>query len=277
MFGHVTLLTFTFVNVYTYIKCTMFKEERQSAILDLVDRQGRVRVNDLAKRFAVSLMTIRRDLRELELHGLLKTSYGGAYPSANLPLENINKIYTRMKTRTLEKQRIAHAIAKMVGPGEMIFLGSGTTTTFVAKALSLRSDITVVTNALTVMEELATNAKMTVIAIGGFLRRNEYSFYGHFSETILKDLIVDKVIVGMRGIDPKFGLTSDFPMELNTDRMIINTGQSVIVAGDHSKIGYVATSVVAPLNVADMVITDSKADSGIIAQIEQQGVKVKIV
>lgn len=277
MFGHVTLLTFAFVNVYTYIKCTMFKEERQSAILDLVDRQGRVRVNDLAKRFAVSLMTIRRDLRELELHGLLKTSYGGAYPSANLPLENINKIYTRMKTRTLEKQRIAHAIAKMVGPGEMIFLGSGTTTTFVAKALSLRSDITVVTNALTVMEELATNAKMTVIAIGGFLRRNEYSFYGHFSETILKDLIVDKVIVGMRGIDPKFGLTSDFPMELNTDRMIINTGQSVIVAGDHSKIGYVATSVVAPLNVADMVITDSKADSGIIAQIEQQGVKVKIV
>lgn len=277
MFGHVTLLTFAFVNVYTYIKCTMFKEERQSAILDLVDRQGRVRVNDLAKRFAVSLMTIRRDLRELELHGLLKTSYGGAYPSANLPLENINKIYTRMKTRTLEKQRIAHAIAKMVGPGEMIFLGSGTTTTFVAKALSLRSDITVVTNALTVMEELATNAKMTVIAIGGFLRRNEYSFYGHFSETILKDLIVDKVIVGMRGIDPKFGLTSDFPMELNTDRMIINTGQSVIVAGDYSKIGYVATSVVAPLNVADMVITDSKADSGIIAQIEQQGVKVKIV
>ncbi len=119
----------------------------------------------------------------------------------------------------------------------MIFLGSGTTTTFVAKALSLRSDITVVTNALTVMEELATNANMTVIAIGGFLRRNEYSFYGHFSETILKDLIVDKVIIGMRGIDPKYGLTSDFPMEMNTDRMIINTGRSVIVAGgDHSKL-----------------------------------------
>ncbi|MGI6260100.1 MAG: DeoR/GlpR family DNA-binding transcription regulator [Anaerolineaceae bacterium] len=277
MFDYVLLLTFVGANVYTIMECMVFKEERQTAIVELVDKQGRVSVNDLSKRFSVSQMTIRRDLRELEQHGLLKTSYGGAYPSANLPLENINKIYTRMKIRTQEKQRIAQAIAQMVGIGEMIFLGSGTTTTFVAKALSLRSDITVVTNALTVMEELATNANMTVIAIGGFLRRNEYSFYGHFSETILKDLIVDKVIIGMRGIDPKYGLTSDFPMEMNTDRMIINTGRSVIVAGDHSKIGYVATSVVAPLNVADMVITDSKADPKITAQIEEQGVKVKIV
>ena len=182
-----------------------------------------------------------------------------------------------MKFRIEEKQKIAKAIASMIGSGEMIFLGSGTTTTYVAKALAFRSDITVVTNALTVMEELATNASMTVIAIGGFMRRNEYSFYGHFSETILKDLIVDKVIMGMRGIDPKHGLTSDFPMEMNTDRMIMNTGRNVIIAVDHTKIGYVATSVVAPISTADIIVTDRKAKPEIIAQIRQQGVKVTIV
>lgn len=254
----------------------MFKEERHKTIVDLLDHQGRLSVKDLAHRFDVSLMTIRRDLRELEEQGLLKTSYGGAYPSANVPLENINKIYSRMKTRTQEKQSIAYAIARMVGFGEMVFLGSGTTTTFVAKALAFRSDITVVTNALTVMEELATNAAMTVIAIGGFIRRNEYSFYGHFTETILKDLIVDKVIVGMRGVDPVYGLTSDFPMELNTDRMIINTGRQVIVAADASKIGYVATSVVAPLSAADLIVTDKKANPEIVNQIKEQGIQVAI-
>lgn len=222
-------------------------------------------VKDLADLFKVSLMTIRRDLRELEIRGLLKTSYGGALPVANVPLENINQIYARMKFRIEEKQKIAKAIASMIGSGEMIFLGSGTTTTYVAKALAFRSDITVVTNAL------------TVIAIGGFMRRNEYSFYGHFSETILKDLIVDKVIMGMRGIDPKHGLTSDFPMEMNTDRMIMNTGRNVIIAVDHTKIGYVATSVVAPISTADIIVTDRKAKPEIITQIRQQGVKVTIV
>lgn len=255
----------------------MYKEERQNAIIDLLEHKGRVSVKDLAKQFNVSLMTIRRDLRVLELSGALKTCYGGAYSPTNVPLENINRIYDRMKSQTQEKQDIAQAIARMIGIGEMVFLGSGTTTTYVAKALAFRSDITVVTNALTVMEELATNASMTVIAIGGFMRRNEYSFYGHFSETILKDLIVDKVIMGMRGIDPKHGLTSDFPMEMNTDRMIMNTGRNVIIAVDHTKIGYVATSVVAPISTADIIVTDRKAKPEIIAQIRQQGVKVTIV
>jgi len=255
----------------------MYKEERQNAIIDLIEHEGRISVKDLAQQFNVSLMTIRRDLRVLELSGALKTCYGGAYSPTYVPLENINRIYDRMKSQTQEKQDIAQAIARMIGIGEMVFLGSGTTTTYVAKALSCRSDITVVSNALTVIEELATNASMSVIGIGGFLRRNEYSFYGHFSESILKDLIVDKVVMGMRGIDPKHGLTSDFPMELNTDRQIINTGRMVIIAADYTKIGYVATSLVAPLTAIDIIVTDRKADPDIINQIRQQGVKVIIV
>ena len=109
------------------------------------------------------------------------------------------------------------------------------------------------------------------------MRRNEYSFYGHFSESILKDLIVDKVVMGMRGIDPDHGLTSDFPMELNTDRHIINTGRMIIIAADYTKIGYVATSLVAQLSAVDMIVTDRKADPRIISKIRQQGVKVVIV
>ncbi len=254
----------------------MYKEERQNAIIDLIEHKGRISVKDLAQQFNVSLMTIRRDLRLLEMSGALKTCYGGAYSPTYVPLENINRIYDRMKSHTQEKRQIAQAIARIIGFGEMVFLGSGTTTTYVAKALACRSDITVVSNALTVIEELATNAAMTVIAVGGFMRRNEYSFYGHFSESILKDLIVDKVIMGMRGIDSEHGLTSDYPMELNTDRMIINTGRSVIIAADNSKIGYVATSLVAPLSAVDMIVTDRKANPEIIAKIRQQGVKVII-
>ncbi|MEA4811557.1 MAG: DeoR/GlpR family DNA-binding transcription regulator [Anaerolineaceae bacterium] len=254
----------------------MQKEERLKIIVALIDQYGKVEVEGLARHFDVSRMTVRRDLRELEMDGLLKKVYGGAYSTANLPIHNVNDIYVRMKLLAQEKQNIAKKIAAMIQTGEMIFIGSGTTTTYLAKALSLRSDIVVVTNALTVVEELATNGSMTVITVGGFLRRNEYSFYGHFSERILRDLRVDKVIMGMRGIHPDYGLTSDFPQELQTDREIISTGSNVIIAGDRTKIGYIATTLVAPITKANIIVTSKGADENTIRKIQQTGPKVII-
>lgn len=255
----------------------MYREQRQKLISELVDKKGSVNVSELAIMLKVSEMTVRRDLSELERQGLVQKNYGGAIAAANLPLSNEMHLYERMKLLAAEKHRIASYIARTIELNEMIFLGSGTTTTFVAKALSFRTDITVVTNALTVMEELATNAKMTVIGIGGFLRRNEYSFYGHFADATLNDLRVDRVIMGMRGVDPEYGLTSDFPEELHTDRMIINTSQNVIIAADRSKIGYIASSVLAPLTAAKMIVTTKGVDENIVDQIREKGVQVEIV
>ncbi|MBG0784094.1 MAG: DeoR/GlpR transcriptional regulator [Anaerolineaceae bacterium] len=255
----------------------MYKEERQKIILDLVDKTRNVKVSDLAEKFKVSEMTIRRDLDVLENEGLVQKTYGGAIAAANLPLNNEVHMYDRMKLLATEKQHMANHIARMITPGEMIFLGSGTTTTFIAKALTFRSDITVVTNALTVMEELATNADMTVIGIGGFLRRNEYSFYGHFADSILNDLRVDRVIMGMRGVHPDHGLTSDFPQEMQTDRRILQTSNNVIIAADRTKIGYIATSVLAPLSAAKMIVTTAGVNETYIQRIRDKGIQVEIV
>jgi DeoR/GlpR family transcriptional regulator of sugar metabolism len=255
----------------------MYREERQRIIGELLDKQGTVTVSDLAKTFKVSDMTIRRDLSELEHQGLIQKTYGGAVSAANLPLSNEMHLYERMKLLADEKRRIADHIVRMIEPNEMIFLGSGTTTTFIAKALFFRTDITVVTNALTVMEELATNANMTVIGIGGFLRRNEYSFYGHFADATLQDLRVNKVIMGMRGVHPEYGLTSDFPQEMHTDRLIISICKDVIIAADRSKIGYIASSVLAPLTAAKIIVTTKGVDTNCVQQIRDKGVKVEIV
>lgn len=255
----------------------MYKEERQRIISELIDKKGNVNVADLADTFKTSPMTIRRDLSDLEHQGLVLKTYGGAVATANLPLRNDAHLDDRMKLLAIEKRRIANYIVRMIEPNEMIFLGSGTTTTFIAKALSFRTDITVVTNALTVMEELATNANMTVIGIGGFLRRNEYSFYGHFTDATLHDLHVDKVIMGVRGVHPERGLTTDFPQEMQTDRMIIHTSDNVIIAADRTKIGHVATSVLAPLNAAKILVTTEGVDPVLIQQIRDKHVRVEIV
>lgn len=254
----------------------MYKKQRQKRIVDMVDDHGHVTVSDLSSLFKVSEMTIRRDLSELESQGLVEKTYGGAFATANITLSNEMHLYDRMKLLAHEKQRIANAIEQMINPHETIFIGSGTTTTFIAKALKYRSDVTVVTNALTVMEELATNGKMTVIGVGGFLRRNEYSFFGHFADATINNLHVDKVIMGMRGVHPDHGLTSDFPQEMHTDQLILTTSKNVIIAADSTKIGYVASSVLAPLSAAKVIVTSKGVNKNWVKQIQNIGVEVII-
>lgn len=255
----------------------MYKEERQRIISGLIDQKRSVNVAELAETFRISPMTVRRDLSDLERQGLVLKTYGGAVAVANLPLCNDAHLDDRMKLLVIEKRRIANYVARIIEPNEMIFLGSGTTTTFIAKALSFRTDITVVTNALTVMEELATNANMTVIGVGGFLRRSEYSFYGHLTDATLSDLHVGKAIMGVRGVHPDRGLTTDFPQEMQTDRMIIHTSDNVIIVADRTKIGHIASSVLAPLSAAKTIVTTEGVDSAYVQQIRDKHVKVEIV
>jgi len=252
----------------------MLKDERQQLIVRELERKGSVMVDDLASQFGVSRMTIRRDLYEIEKSNLLKRTHGGAV----LPLKSnsYNELPTirRMDLLREEKIRIAKAVAPMIQEKETIFLGSGTTTLYVTRELCQRDDITVLTNAVTVLNELIANGRMQVIAIGGFLRREEQSMIGHFAERVIEDLRVDKVIVGMGGVHPRFGLTNEDPQELMTDRKILGISDDVIIVADHTKIGHVSTSRAAPITAASTVVTSENAQSELIEAIRGQGVHV---
>ena len=255
----------------------MLKKERQNQIVKQIENQGTVVVKELADGFDVSLMTIRRDLQEIEELGLVQRIHGGAVLGMQSGKQNELPRLDRMDIMLEEKQKIAKAVAGMIAPNEMIFLGSGTTTLYVAKEITDRDDITVVTNSLTVLNELASYGKMTLIGIGGFLRRSEYSMIGHFADNVIQDLHVDKVIIGMRGIHPRFGLTSEHPQELLTDRTIIGICENVIIVADHSKIGHVASSRTAPISAAKTIVTTLNAREDMVDAIRSQGVEVILV
>ncbi|GAA3354904.1 hypothetical protein GCM10017744_015330 [Streptomyces antimycoticus] len=141
------------------------RPERWNALLDLLTRDGRIDVEEAAAELAVSAATIRRDLDELAQQQMLTRTRGGAVAqnlSYDLPL--------RYKTarRASEKQRIAAAAARLAEPGSIVGLNGGTTTTEVARAISLRGDlsapggapaVTVVTNALNIASELAVRPR----------------------------------------------------------------------------------------------------------------------
>ena len=253
------------------------RELRQREIVSLLEEEGSIFVSELSKRFNVAEMTIRRDLISLEKQGLIERTYGGAIP-IRINSNSIEKpILERMNTFAAEKKAIAQATAKLIQPNDMVLIGSGTTTTYLAKELARREDIRIVTNALTVMNELAANHASSFIGIGGFFRLSEMSFYGLFSERILQELHVDKVIMGMRGIHPRLGLTSDHPQELATDRAMMAIGDEVIIIADHTKIGYTASGRAAPISIANTIVTSKLANKKMIEEIRFLGVNVILI
>jgi DeoR/GlpR family transcriptional regulator of sugar metabolism len=249
----------------------MLSYERRERIRQLVDSRQGASVVELSRVLGVSSSTIRRDLERLEQEGRLQRAHGGATAAAAEP-----PVLQRTLEHAAEKRQIARAAADLVRDGETVFLSSGTTTLEVARCLRGCQGLTVLTNALNIAQVLADDPGVTLLVVGGVLRRSEQSLVGPLVEQALADLRADKVILGIRAIHPQLGLTNDALMEVLCDRSIIRCAPQVIVVADHTKFGRVAPSFVAPVSAMHVLVTDAAADPAILAAIAEQGVRVVI-
>jgi DeoR family transcriptional regulator of aga operon len=160
------------VRALTYC-VVMLNEERRRAILEIVNRDGRAVVTDIARQFKTSQVTIRKDLELLHGHGLVHRTHGGALPAPEGALEDPS-LRDKEKLHHREKLRIAAAASRLVKKGQVVILDSGTTTSAIARALRHFHNLTVVTNAVNIAAELF-NAPLEVILTGGNLRRSSFS------------------------------------------------------------------------------------------------------
>jgi DeoR/GlpR family transcriptional regulator of sugar metabolism len=252
----------------------MLKRERQRQIYQIIMVRGEVTVSELADRFGVSQMTIRRDLQRLAVQDEIEKVHGGAVKIGRAQAEDSIPVLEGLDQQAAAKRRIGEATAELVKAEETVFIGAGTTTLSVAEALKGRENITVMTNALTVANMLANSRGILLVITGGILRSQNLSMVGYPVERNLQGVRADKVITGIRGIDPKFGLTSDNLHEMKTNLAIMGITTNLIVVADHTKFGHVATSRTAPLAAATMIVTDKQAPRDIVEDIRKLGVKV---
>ncbi|NWG33752.1 MAG: DeoR/GlpR transcriptional regulator [Chloroflexi bacterium] len=248
--------------------------ERQKQILSLLSKQGRLSVSEIVEQFSISEATARRDLESLASEGKVQRVHGGAIAVEQAPPEL--PILERESEQADEKARIGSVTAGLIADNESVFLGSGTTVLEVAKNLRDRKRLTVITNSLPVLNALAGLREITVISLGGMLRDSELSFIGHITEQALAEVRVDKVVMGTRGISLEHGLTNDYLQETLTDRAILKIGREVIIVADHTKVNRVSTVLLAPLDVMNIFVTDSKADKKFVQVLKKQGIQVVI-
>ncbi|MHB0856655.1 MAG: DeoR/GlpR family DNA-binding transcription regulator [Anaerolineae bacterium] len=251
----------------------MLGYERREYIRQLISARHQASVVELSELLGVSASTIRRDLARMERAELLERQYGGASAPATRATPE-PPLWDRTSEQAEEKHRIGQAAATLIHDGETIFIGGGTTTPGVAHHVRGKRGLTVFTNAWKIAQILIDDPEITLVLVGGIVRRSELSFVGPLAEQALREVRADKVILGIRAIHPQFGLTNDGLMETQTDRSIVRCAPEVIVVADHTKFGRVAPSFVAPVSAMHVLVTDQRAPADVLAELSQAGVRV---
>ena len=231
--------------------------QRRAQILASVQEHGGVRVSDLVDQLGVSDMTIRRDIGQLAGEGLVARVHGGAVAIGARRSEEPGFV-AKSGLMSTDKRAIAQAAAALVEPGATIGISAGTTTYELARAVREVPDITVVTNSMPVAQLLheAGTGGQSIVLVGGTRTRSD-ALVGPIANAALRLLHVDRLFLGVHGLDTKAGLTSPNLLEAETNRSMIESAGRLCVLADHTKWGVVALGTIAPLARVDELVTDA--------------------
>lgn len=227
--------------------------DRRERIDQLVRSKGFVTIEFLANEFGVTPQTIRRDIKNLSDNGLVRRYHGGA----GLAPSTENVAYTTRKVWCLEeKQRIARMVAEQIPNHASIFINIGTTTEEVARALSNRKGLKVITNNLNVASILSGNENFEIILAGGMVRHRDGGIIGPLTIDFIQQFRVDYGIIGISGIDND-GTLLDFDYrEVRAARAIIDNSRNVFLATDHTKFGRNAMVRLGSISEISAIFTD---------------------
>ncbi|MHB1395072.1 MAG: DeoR/GlpR family DNA-binding transcription regulator [Clostridia bacterium] len=240
-------------------------------IVEYINRKRKANVSELSTHFRVSKVTIRKDLDELSLKGMILKTRGGAVSIYNSFSEEIpfNKKY---HMNTEEKKRIGAKASEMVFDGDVIILDAGSTTLEVAKKI-LKKNVTVITNDLKVALEQTKSDTITLIVVGGIVEKTVYSMAGPEVESFLSRMHVNKTFLGADAIDIAYGITNRTLPEITVKKSMIKAADEVIVVSDHTKTDKRVFAFLCSVEDIDTLITDFIEEESK-KQLEEKGVKV---
>jgi DeoR/GlpR family transcriptional regulator of sugar metabolism len=256
----------------------VFARERQQEIARLVDANGRARVGDLAERFHVSAVTIRKDLLVLESERRVIRTHGGAIATRSGRPEVAFEIRERLQRE--EKSRMGAAAAACVADGESIVLDASTTALYVARHLKGREAwraLTVVTNSIRIASELAGHPGITVLMLGGRVRWEALSVVGPLGDGVFKRVNVQKAFVGAAGFTIGEGLSDAMEEEAQIKRAMVGAAREVHAVVDHTKWGRIASATFCRTDRLAGVFTDSDAPADMVAALREMGIAVEQV
>lgn len=249
------------------------KLHRIQRIEDYLKKAGSASVDDLCQQFDLSKNTIRRYLNELEARAVVKKVYGGVVlngKEAPIPLAE------RQLTMHAEKMTIARKAAEFVHDGDIIVIDAGSTTAQLVEFLKDKSNITIITNSVPVINAALGDDHLHVIVTGGDLLRPTNSFVGGDAIAMLKKFNANTVFLAATGVSLTKGITNSSTIETAIKKTMIEVSAQVILLVDHTKFDTVSLVTFAELKEIDRLITDTPPQPEYLAYCAEHGVSITV-
>jgi DeoR/GlpR family transcriptional regulator of sugar metabolism len=247
---------------------------RRKQIVEVVDLRGYCVVEELARMFDVSAMTIRRDITELSLQHHVVKFHGGVRSKGSLRAFMPDYAERAFSERVV-KRRIAELAVEFIEPGMTLGLDAGTTVSGVAQLLPLDIDIRVITASLTATEVLIAKKNVEVTSIGGVLRRESLSFIGTYGVEALSRLQMDTVFLGAHGLSSR-GVFDATDQDATIKRAMIRSSDRVVLLADSSKFTKKAMTKICEWGSVHVLITDDGIPEQQHEMLIQRGIDVRL-
>lgn len=250
----------------------MMAVERQRRIVELVNERGSIRVAEISQLFDVTPETARRDLDLLESDGKLIRSHGGAVRRQDADGTDVPYM-ERENTNSREKLEIARLAAELVEPHDRIALDASSSAWYLARELP-DFPLTVLTNSVRIVQELAARERVEVISTGGILRATSMSFVGPLAEEALRKYHVNKAFVSCKGVHLQHGVSEANELQALIKRAMVAIADEAILLVDRTKLDIRDFTYAFALSEIDCVVTDSQADGKWLRSLETAGIRV---
>lgn len=248
----------------------MLTDERKALMLARLAHEGRLVAGDLAREFAVSEDTVRRDLRELAAQGKLQRVHGGALPAS--PALADFKGRTRVAPEA--KAKLAARAAPLLASHQVVFLDGGTTNVALARALPPDLAITVVTHSPSIAVELASHPAIGVELIGGSLFKHSVVAMGATAARAIARVRPDLFVMGVTGLHPDTGATTGDAQEAEIKALIASQSAETLVIASADKLGAASPYEIVPIEEITTVLVEKATPTAQRAAFAQRGVEV---
>ncbi|GGB06279.1 glycerol-3-phosphate regulon repressor [Brucella endophytica] len=230
------------------------KARRQAYLVRYLAENHYISLEEIAARFSVTTQTARRDIMALERQGKVRRLHGGAV--ASTPLDPV--IYRQRRVVNAErKEAIGKRVAELLPDNASVFIDTGTTCEAVARALTVRKELRVVTYSLRVATSLSEATDFTIAVPGGFVRQVDAGVFSQNAPEFIRAFKFDYVIISVSGIDDDGDIGDDDYAEVAAVRAAMQQAGRVILAIDGSKFGRRALVRLGSVTEADMIVTDT--------------------
>jgi len=246
---------------------------RQGRIAEHVLEHGSVAIKDLAEQFEVSLITVHRDLDELDRQGIIRKlrGYVTAEPSSIFD----SNVRYRLRAAQKEKGALAEFALTQVQPGQSVLLDESSTALMAARLLPRKTPLTVITNFVMILNELHVVKGMDVISLGGEYLPALDAFTGEVCRASLSAVRADVLLMSTSAVSNGDALHQD-QRTMSGKRAMIESAQRSILLVDHTKFGKVALHKLAPLTDFDRVVVDSGIDEIHLDEMRERSIPFEI-